>query len=145
MQPEGLFQETESLFQTLKSWSESLHSELGISAAGRGLLELLWLNGSAPVPSLARERGVSRQHVQQHVDSLLQRGLVAREGNPAPKRSSIIALTDKGRAMVQNIRADELDALARLQVGVSDDATVKAAEVLAVWRAALRRDMASRL
>jgi hypothetical protein len=47
--------------------------------------------------------------------------------------------------MVQNIRADELDALARLQVGVSDDATVKAAEVLAAWRAALQRDMASRL
>jgi DNA-binding MarR family transcriptional regulator len=145
MQPDGLFEATESLFQALKSWSESLHQERGISIAGRGVLELLWLNGPATVPTVARERGVSRQHVQQQVDMLLARDLVERQGNPAHKRSLIVALTDKGRAIVQDMRADELEALSRLQVGVSDHANREAARVLSAWSAALRRDMASRL
>ena len=145
MSPEGLFQEAEALFQVAKRWSETLHSELGVSPAMRGLLDILLIGGPAPVPSMARERGVSRQHVQQQVDALLEGGLVLRQGNPAHKRSSIIALTDKGRAMIQNMRAVELHALSRMQVGVSDHAVGEAAQVLSSWRAALRRDMASRL
>jgi DNA-binding MarR family transcriptional regulator len=145
MLPEGLFQDAESLFLTLKRWSEMLHSELGISPAAQRMLDLLLVGGPAPVPSMARERGVSRQHVQQQVDALLERGLVERQGNPAHKRSSIIALTDKGRAMIQNMRADELHALSRMQVGVSDHAVGEAAQVLSAWRGALQRDMAARL
>jgi DNA-binding MarR family transcriptional regulator len=143
--PEGLFQETELLFQTLKKWSETLHSGLGISPAARGVLDSLLVGGPAPVPSMARERGVSRQRIQQQVDLLLARGLVERQGNPAHKRSSIIALTDKGRGMTQNMRADELKALSRMQVGVSDHAVRDAAQVLSAWQAALQRDMAARL
>ena len=145
MSPEDLFQDAEALFQAAKRWSDMLHSEVGISPAARRLLDILLIGGPAPVPSMARERGVSRQHVQQQVDALLERGLVRRQGNPAHKRSSIIALTDKGRAMIQNMRAEELHALSRMQVGVSDHAVGEAAQVLASWRAALERDMASRL
>ena len=89
---------------------------------------------------MARARGVSRQHIQQQVDALLERGLVERQDNPAHKRSSMLALTDKGRALIQNMRADELNALSRLQVGVSDNAMQEAAQVLSAWRAALQRD-----
>lgn len=145
MQPDGLFEATESLFQALKSWSDALHAERGISTATRGVLEVLWLNGPATVPMVARERGVSRQHVQQQVDALLERDLVERRGNPAHKRSLMVALTDKGRAIIQDMRADELEALSRLQVGVSDHATGEAVRVLAAWSEALRRDIASRL
>ena len=145
MQPDGLFEATESLFQALKSWSEALHAERGISTATRGVLEVLWVNGPATVPMVARERGVSRQHVQQQVDALLERDLVERRGNPAHKRSLMVALTDKGRAIIQDMRADEVEALSRLQVGVSDHATGEAVRVLSAWSEALRRDIASRL
>ncbi len=145
MSPEDLFQDAEALVQAAKRWSDMLHSEVGISPAGRRLLDILLIGGPAPVPRMARERGVSRQHVQQQVDALLEDGLVRRQGNPAHKRSSIIALTDKGRAMIQNMRAEEFHALSRMQVGVSDHAVGEATQVLASWRAALERDMASRL
>ena len=145
MSPEDLFQDAEALFQAAKRWSDTLHSEVGISPAARRLLDILLIGGPAPVPSMARERGVSRQHVQQQVDALLEHGLVRRQGNPSHKRSSIIALTDKGRAMIQNMRAEELHALSRMQVGVSDHAVKEAAQVLSAWRAALQRDMDSRL
>ena len=128
------------LFHALKEWAETLHSGLDVSVAMRGVLELILLGGPATVPDMARARGVSRQHIQQQVDALLERGLLERKDNPAHKRSSLIALTDKGHALIQNLRADELNALSRLQVGVSDNAVAEAAQVLSSWRAALQRD-----
>jgi DNA-binding MarR family transcriptional regulator len=145
MMPSGLFDETRLLFHALKQWSETLHAELGLTAAMRGVLELILLGGPSTVPGMARARGVSRQHVQQQVDALRERGFVERQQNPAHRRSSLIALTDKGHALIQNMRADELNALSRMQVGVSDNAMLDAAQVLSAWRAALQRDTAPRL
>jgi DNA-binding MarR family transcriptional regulator len=144
MMPSGLFDETRLLFHALKQWSETLHAELGLTAAMRGVLELILLGGPSTVPGMARARGVSRQHVQQQVDALRERGFVERQQNPAHRRSSLIALTDKGHALIQNMRADELNALSRMQVGVSDNAMLDAAQVLSAWRAALQRDTAPR-
>ena len=145
MSPGGLFDETRLLFQALKEWSETLHAELGLTAAMRGVLELILLGGPSTVPGMARARGVSRQHVQQQVDALLERGFLERQANPAHRRSSLIALTDKGHALIQNMRADELNALSRMQVGVSDNAMLDAAQVLSAWRVALQRDTGTRL
>lgn len=132
-----LFHETRLLCQAVKHWEETLHGHLNMTAATRGVLELILLAGSATVPDMARMRDVSRQHVQQQVDALLERGLLERKDNPAHKRSALIVLTDKGRALIQTMRAEELKALSRLQVGVSDHATLEAAQVLSAWRAAL--------
>ena len=140
-----LFDETRLLFHALKQWSETLHAEIGMTAAMRGVLELLLVSGPATVPGMARARGVSRQHIQQQVDALRERGFVERHENPAHKRSSMIALTDKGRALMQNMRAEELDTLSRIRVGASDHAILEAAHVLSAWRAALQRDTAARL
>lgn len=141
---QGLFDETRLLFHSLKQWADRLHADLGMTAAMRGVLDLLLLSGPATVPGMARTRGASRQHIQQQVDVLLERGFVERQPNPAHKRSSMIALTDKGRAVIQNMRAEEDHALSRLQVGVSDNAVLEAAQVLSSWRAALQRDTENR-
>ncbi|MGB5194983.1 MAG: MarR family transcriptional regulator [Polyangiales bacterium] len=139
-----LFNETRLLFHALKHWAETLHGGLAISVAMRGVLELILLQGPASVPEMARARGVSRQHIQQQVDALLEKDFVRREDNPAHKRSPLIALTDKGRAVIQSMRADELDALSRLQVGVSDISIQEATHVLSAWRHALRDDIERR-
>lgn len=141
---EHLFNETRLLFHALKQWAESLHESPAITIAMRGVLEVILLQGPASVPDMARARGVSRQHIQQQVDALLEKDFVRRKDNPAHKRSPLIALTDKGRALVQSMRAEELDALSRLQVGVSDTAAQEAAHVLSAWRRALRDDVERR-
>jgi DNA-binding MarR family transcriptional regulator len=139
-----LFNETRLLFHALKQWADTLHDGLDLSISTRAVLELLLLSGAAPVPDMARVRGVSRQHIQQQVDALLEHGSVERQDNPAHKRSPLIALTDKGRALIQSMRADEHNALGRIQVGVSDNAMAEAAQVLSAWRAALQRDIERR-
>jgi DNA-binding MarR family transcriptional regulator len=136
----ALLNEVRLLSQALRQWSDTLHAELGMTAAMRGVLELILLGGRATVPEMARTRDVSRQHIQQQVDALLERSWVERQDNPAHKRSSMIALTNRGHALIQNVRADELNALSRMQVGVSDNATLEVTQVLSAWRAALQRD-----
>jgi DNA-binding MarR family transcriptional regulator len=145
MRVDELLAETRALFHTLTEWSDALHAELRIGAAMRGVLEVLLLRGPATVPNMARGRGVSRQHIQQQVDALLERDLLERRNNPAHRRSSMFALSDKGRALIQNMRAEELKALSRMQVGVSDYSALEAAQVLSAWRTAFRRDLTSRL
>jgi DNA-binding MarR family transcriptional regulator len=103
----------------------------------RAVLELVLHSGALSVPAIARAQGVSRQHVQVQVDALVAADLVAPQPNPAHKRSPLIALTAQGRAMIENMRAEELRAFARLQTGVSDEALAEAAQVLAACRAAL--------
>jgi DNA-binding MarR family transcriptional regulator len=141
---DAFFNETRLLFHALKHWAETLHEGLAITVAMRGVLELMLLQGPASVPDMARARGVSRQHIQQQVDALLEKDFVRREDNPAHKRSPLIALTDKGRAVIQSMRADEHDALSRLQVGVSDISIQEATHVLSAWRHALRDDIERR-
>ncbi len=140
MKLQSLFIENRRLYQALKQWRDALHEGLGLTAATRGILDALLLGGEATVPRIARERGASRQHVQQLVDALLERDLVERHGNPNHKRSSLIALTDKGRALVENMRAEERNAIGRIQAGVSDHAIEEAELVLAAWRTALQHD-----
>lgn len=132
--------ENRRLFQARKQWGDALHAGSGLTAAMRGVLESLLLGGAATVPRIARERGASRQHVQQLVDALLERDLVERHSNPNHKRSLLIALTDKGRALVENMRAEERRAIGRIQAGVSDHAIEEAEQVLAAWRTALQQD-----
>jgi DNA-binding MarR family transcriptional regulator len=144
MTAERLFEETRLLFHALKRWAESFHEDLELSASMRGVLELLLRGGAMTVPDMARARGVSRQHVQQQVDALLESELVERSANPAHKRSPIIGLSDSGRSLIQNMRAREQNAISRLPVGVSDHAIEEATQVLAAWRAGLQRDAARR-
>jgi len=141
---EQLFDETRRLSQALEQWAEGLHVDFGMTPAMRGVLEVLLLDGPATVPAMGRTRSASRQHIQQQVDVLLSRGFVERQVNPAHKRSSMVALTDKGRAVIQTMRAEEDRALARLQTGVSDHAVLEAAQVLSSWRATLQRDTENR-
>ena len=141
MRPTHLFDEARLLSKAVRDWSETLHEGVGLTAVMREVLELVLLGEASTVPAMARARSVSRQQMQQQVNALLGRDLVERRDNPAHKRSSLIGLTDKGRALVENMRADEFNAMRRMQVGVSDNAVLEAAQVLAAWRTALQRDL----
>ncbi len=140
MTADVLFNETRLLFHALKRWAEALHPESDITVPMRAVLELLLVEGPATVPAMARARTVSRQHIQQQVDALLEKELTERRENPAHRRSPLIALSDKGRALIQTMRSGELHALSRLQSGVSDTALSDAAQVLTAWREVLLED-----
>ena len=135
-----VFSEVQSLFHRMGAAVAQIHDQGELTGGRRGVMRDIYRLGPRTVPQMARARPVSRQHIQQQVDILLERKLVRREPNPAHKRSPLIALTDAGRALIQNMRAEELHALSRLQAGTSDSAMRDATQVLAAWKEALSND-----
>ncbi|MDT0614097.1 MarR family winged helix-turn-helix transcriptional regulator [Streptomyces lancefieldiae] len=72
----------------------------GLSVGVRAVLALLHRNGPMTVPQMGRAQAISRQFVQRMVNDAAARGLVESVPNPAHRRSSLIRLTDEGRAAI---------------------------------------------
>lgn len=101
-------------FHRLARFADDLHADLGVTAAMRASLEHFARHGPATVPQVAAAKGVSRQHIQNVVNGLLDAGLVELRPNPAHARSSLVALSREGRALFDVIRARERFHLAEL-------------------------------
>jgi DNA-binding MarR family transcriptional regulator len=104
----GVVEETIALYHRMRWISEQVYGDEGRSTARRGILRGLVRYGAQTVPGLARARSVTRQHVQEVVDALLEHDLVALEPNPAHKRSPLVRATEQGEALVREM--DEIDA-----------------------------------
>jgi DNA-binding MarR family transcriptional regulator len=82
---------------------------------------------------LADIRPVSRQAIHKLAEQLMERGLVHQNDNPRDKRAPLLALTDKGRAEIERLRAAEDPQIAGLFRGLSQtdvDAAVRVLETL---------------
>lgn len=86
----------------LQRVAEELHRQGPASSARRGILRALSDDGPQSVPAMARSRGVTRQHVQTLVNSLMEEGLVENAPNPAHRKSVLIQLTDAGKQAVRD-------------------------------------------
>ncbi|SEH01115.1 DNA-binding transcriptional regulator, MarR family [Nonomuraea solani] len=72
----------------------------GLSVGVRAVLNMLREHGPMTVPRMGRAQALSRQFVQRMINEAAGRGLVAFLPNPAHKRSSLIELTEEGRAAI---------------------------------------------
>lgn len=97
----------------------------GLSVGVRAVLALLYRNGPMTVPQMGRAQAISRQFVQRMVNDAAARGLVESVPNPAHRRSSLIRLTDAGRAAVTAV-LDREHLLLREVGGALTDADVTA-------------------
>jgi len=129
------------LFHLLKAVGDAIHADLGVTTSMRGVMASLVASGPRTVPDLARERPVSRQHIQTVVNDLEAAGLVAAQANPAHRRSSLIALTDEGRRVFRLIQQREADLLARTAPAVSQGDLAAATRILDL----IERDLALRV
>lgn len=86
-----------------------MHAVMSSLAVGRG----------RAVPDLARERSVSRQHIQSVVNELLEAGLVVPVRNPSHRRSPLLELTDEGLRRLRIVEAREAEYLTRIAPAVS--------------------------
>jgi DNA-binding MarR family transcriptional regulator len=102
-----LFEEIRLLHNRLRWLGDQIHDDMGQTSAKRSLLLSLHREGPCTVPDLARERLVSRQIIQTQINLLLEEGLVTPRANPRHKRSKQMALTRKGRDLVEKMLARE--------------------------------------
>ncbi|MBO1332079.1 MarR family winged helix-turn-helix transcriptional regulator [Streptomyces sp. VRA16 Mangrove soil] len=97
----------------------------GVSAGVRAVLDMLRKQGPLTVPQMGRAQSLSRQFVQRMTNEAAALGYVEAVPNPAHKRSSLIRLTEEGRAAIAAVVDREHAELARLH-GRVDAADVEA-------------------
>ncbi|HMV51563.1 MAG TPA: MarR family transcriptional regulator [Blastocatellia bacterium] len=130
-----LVNETSLLFHRLKIVADEVHQQGEMSGALRSILRLLNKHGEQTVPQMARDRAVSRQHVQGLINQLAEAGYVEFIENPAHKRSAFVRLTPLGKKTVATMDRHEDKLLAKSGVGVPDRKMLEAAETLRAVRA----------
>ena len=100
------------LFQALAGTAGRAQAGAGITASMRAVLEALQSGGPRTVPRIAREQGVSRQHVQVVVNALLAQGLVECLDNPDHLRSPLLRPSAAGLRACEAARRRESRLLA---------------------------------
>ena len=135
-----LFRETVFLFHRMGAAAEAVHRERRIRGGERGILRSLHRHGPQTVPQLARARPVSRQHIQAHVTPLAAKGLVEFRTNPVHRKSHLVALTEKGRALIEEIDRTEKRLLSALPLRVAPGEIEEAASLLRAVRVALESE-----
>ncbi len=129
--------ETRVLFHRAGAAVTQLHGDNDPKPGGRGVLESLAEGGPQTVPQLARARPVSRQHLQTHVNALLDEGLVVLDPNPAHKRSPLVSITHAGEKTLKDMARRERAGIRRLDLEVSNQELQFAADVMRRVRTAL--------
>ena len=86
----------------------------------RAVLEILHTHGQATVPDIARNLDIKRQYVQLMINETLVADLTVKRKNPRHKRSTIITLTDKGRALIETVIQHENALLKSIGEGLED-------------------------
>jgi DNA-binding MarR family transcriptional regulator len=135
-----LIDEVRLLWNSLVRSGERLHVDEPITMGMRAVLEYLGRNGPTAVPSIARSRRVSRQHIQAQVNALLDEGCVEFQENPAHKRSALVALSARGRRTLDRMRRREAAALGDAPIEASPAQLEHAAGLLRAVREALDPD-----
>lgn len=132
-EPDALYRlivEVRRAFHDLGAYADALHADLEITAAMRAVMEYLADNGPETVPNIARDKKVTRQHIQQLADALVARGMAKWVDNPRHKRSKLLELSPAGEKAFAEIRRREAGALRRLASHFEHDDVQRASETL---------------
>lgn len=103
--------EVRTLFHRMVEAVDAMHEDTGVTTAMRAVMECLAGKKQKSVPQIARERSVSRQHIQTLANALLDRDLIRTKTNPDHKRSQLIYLTEEGEKLFRTMRLKERKAL----------------------------------
>lgn len=96
----------------------------------RAVLEMLDKYGQQTVPEIAARLEIKRQYVQVMCNETLASGLVEQRPNPRHKRSPVLALTDPGRTLIEQIISNEMKLMERVGANLSSENISTALEVV---------------
>ena len=133
----GLIEEAIAVHLQLQILTQELHGHSELSRACRGILRDLYRLGPRTVPQLARGRPVSRQNVLMLVNRLISDGLAESIRNPEHKRSYLVRLTSRGKALLEAMWSAETALLNSLDLDLPNEDLQAATNVLRRLREAL--------
>lgn len=124
--PMGVIGRVKRLYLGLASEMEKTFAAHGLNHAKFDVLATLRRSGApyrlSPNDLLAATM-VTSGTMTNRIDQLVKAGLVERIQNPDDGRSFLIALTDKGFAVIEKAVEDHVETQARLTAGLADEET----------------------
>lgn len=120
----------ETLDQATDLSARYLSDRAGLSASAGFLLNRVSREGPARLTTLATREGVSQPSMTQLIQRLERQGLVTRRADPDDGRVALVAMTESGKALLDDRRRTRRE---RLNVLL---ATLSTEEEFALWLAA---------
>ena len=102
----------------------------GLTVRMRAVLEILHKHGEQTVPEIAIRLDIQRQYVQVMCNETLASGFIEQRANPRHKRSPILALTDDGQTLIQEIISKELKLMEEIGANLNGEDISTALEVI---------------
>lgn len=118
------------LMQAAEACVEAGLQGTGLTVRMRAVLEILHRHGDLTVPDIAARLDIQRQYVQLMVNETLAGGFVVQRANPRHRRSRLLALTDRGRGLIDDIIARELAVMQAIGAGLNDQDITAALNVM---------------
>lgn len=142
--------ENQLLARTIREWMEiltghTLHEQrryirsCGLSMPQFFILMHLYHRDHCGLSELSDRMETSSAAASQLVDRLAQAGLILRTEDPADRRARQIALTDKGRALIENSMVERHRWVEDLAAGLSTEEQDVISKALPVLVAAIQR------
>ena len=126
------------LMQAVEACVEKGLAETDLTVRMRAVLEMLLAHGDLSVPEIAALLEIKRQYVQLMVNETLASGFTTQRPNPRHKRSSLLTLTNRGRELIEDITAKEMDVMEQIGEDLDDADILTALRVVQTVTAKLK-------
>ncbi len=118
------------LMQAAEACVENGLAGTDLTVRMRAVLEILRAEGDLAVPDIAAKLEIQRQYVQLMVNETLASGFTKQFPNPRHKRSPLVALTDVGRRLIDDVVAQEMKIMQAIGADLSDEDVSTALKVV---------------
>ena len=120
---------------------EAVHGHREVTVGMRAILEFIDREGPRTVPQIARARNVTRQHIQNLVNQLLDQHWVEAIENPDHKSSNLISVTPKGKSEFDSMKKEEHIFYQSIDWGLDPDQAKATIRNLKKFKEALNREV----
>lgn len=102
----------------------------GLTAAQFGVLEALYSKGDLKICEIIEKILTTSGNITVVIKNLEKDGLVKRYSDPEDKRATIIALTDKGREVIENILPEHIINISKIFNILTDEEKLTLKKIL---------------
>ena len=102
----------------------------GLTAAQFGVLEALYSKGDLKICEIIEKILTTSGNITVVIKNLEKDGLVKRYSDPEDKRATIIALTDKGREVIENILPEHIMNISKIFNILTDEEKLTLKKIL---------------
>src|SRR5512135_207064 len=116
---------------SMRGWSHHARAT-GLSMPQFSILMQLYYRGDCGISDISDRFEISNAAASQHVENLVQQGLIGRTEDPHDRRAKQIQLSEKGRALIQHGFGARYEWVDQLSAVIDPKDQQKIAEALAI-------------